>query len=75
MLVGTIWRAKKLWHNDYEADGGKAVRCVLPVFSNGYKDYWDEYGFTVKNGSKTLLTAYDESEWKTFSTVLKRAMN
>ena len=50
-----------------------APRVVsFQYFSNGYKDYWDEYGFTVKNGSKTLLTAYDESEWKTFSTVLKK---
>lgn len=48
--------------------------CVVSFqyFSNGYKDYWDEYGFTVKNESKTLLTAYDESEWKTFSTVLQK---
>lgn len=54
---------------------GKPCVVSFQYFSNGYKDYWDEYGFTVKNGSKTLLTAYDESEWKTFSTVLKRAMN
>jgi len=51
---------------------GKPCVVSFQYFSNGYKDYWDEYGFTVKNGSKTLLTAYDESEWKTFSTVLKK---
>lgn len=51
---------------------GKPCVVSFQYFSNGYKDYWDEYGFTVKNGSKTLLAAYDESEWKTFSTVLKK---
>lgn len=51
---------------------GKPCVVSFQYFSNGYKDYWDEYGFTVKNESKTLLTAYDESEWKTFSTVLKK---
>lgn len=51
---------------------GKPCVVSFQYFPNGYKDYWDEYGFTVKNGSKTLLTAYDESEWKTFSTVLKK---
>lgn len=51
---------------------GKPCVVSFQYFSNGYKDYWDEYGFTVKNGSKTLLTAYDESEWKTFSTVLQK---
>ncbi len=46
--------------------------CVVSFqyFSNG--DDWYDYKFTVKNGSKTLLTAYDESEWKTFSTVLQK---
>lgn len=51
---------------------GKPCVVSFQYFSNGYKDYWDEYGFTVKNESKTLLTAYDESEWKTFSTVLQK---
>lgn len=48
--------------------------CVVSFqyFSNGYESYYSSYKFTVKNGSKTLLTAYDESEWKTFSTVLKK---
>ena len=51
---------------------GKPCVVSFQYFSNGYKDYWDEYGFTVKDESKTLLTAYDESEWKTFSTVLQK---
>lgn len=51
---------------------GKPCVVSFQYFSNGYKDYWDEYGFTVKNERKTLLTAYDESEWKTFSTVLQK---
>lgn len=48
--------------------------CVVSFqyFSNGYESYYSSYKFTVKNGSKTLLTAYDESEWKTFSTVLQK---
>ena len=48
--------------------------CVVSFqyFSNGYSDSWDDYKFTVKNGSKPLLTAYNESEWKTFSTVLQK---
>lgn len=50
-----------------------APRVVsFQYFSNGYESYYSSYKFTVKNGSKTLLTAYDESEWKTFSTVLKK---
>lgn len=48
--------------------------CVVSFqyFSNGYESSYSSYEFTVKNGSKTLLTAYDESEWKTFSTVLQK---
>lgn len=51
---------------------GKPCVVSFQYFSNGFSDGWDEYKFTVKNGSKTLLTAYDESEWKTFSTVLQK---
>lgn len=48
--------------------------CVVSFqyFSKGYESSYSSYEFTVKNGSKTLLTAYDESEWKTFSTVLQK---
>ena len=48
--------------------------CVVSFqyFSKGHESSYSSYEFTVKNGSKTLLTAYDESEWKTFSTVLQK---
>ena len=42
-------------------------------FAKGYEDNWDEDNsafFTVKKGTTTLLTAYEENGWKTFSTVL-----
>lgn len=52
---------------------GKPCVVSFQYFSNGYESsYSSSYEFTVKNGSKTLLTAYDESEWKTFSTVLQK---
>lgn len=41
--------------------------------AKGYEDNWDEDNsafFTVKKGTTTLLTAYEENGWKTFSTVL-----
>lgn len=51
---------------------GKPCVVSFQYFSNGYESSYSSYEFTVKNGSKTLLTAYDESEWKTFSTVLQK---
>lgn len=34
---------------------------------------WDDDStFTVKKGTSTLLTAYEENDWKTFSTVLNK---
>lgn len=32
----------------------------------------DDSAFTVKKGTSTLLTAYEENDWKTFSTVLNK---
>lgn len=43
--------------------------------AKGYEDNWDEDNsafFTVKKGTTTLLTAYEENGWKTFSTVLNK---
>lgn len=43
--------------------------------AKGYEDNWDEDNsafFTVKKGTSTLLTAYEENGWKTFSTVLNK---
>lgn len=43
--------------------------------AKGYEDNWDEDNsafFTVKKGTSTLLTAYEENDWKTFSTVLNK---
>lgn len=51
---------------------GKPCVVSFQYFSKGYESSYSSYEFTVKNGSKTLLTAYDESEWKTFSTVLQK---
>lgn len=51
---------------------GKPCVVSFQYFSNGYESSYSSYEFTVKNESKTLLTAYDESEWKTFSTVLQK---
>ena len=41
--------------------------------AKGYENNWDEDNsafFTVKKGTTTLLTVYEEDDWKTFSTVL-----
>lgn len=51
---------------------GKPCVVSFQYFSKGDESSYSSYEFTVKNGSKTLLTAYDESEWKTFSTVLQK---
>ena len=51
---------------------GKPCVVSFQYFSKGYESSYSSYEFTVKNGNKTLLTAYDESEWKTFSTVLQK---
>lgn len=43
--------------------------------AKGYEDNWDEDNsafFTVKKGTTTLLIAYEENGWKTFSTVLNK---
>lgn len=43
--------------------------------AKGYEDNWDEDNsafFTVKKGTTTLLTVYEENGWKTFSTVLNK---
>lgn len=43
--------------------------------AKGYEDNWDEDNsafFTVKKGTTTLLTVYEEDDWKTFSTVLNK---
>lgn len=43
--------------------------------AKGYENNWDEDNsafFTVKKGTTTLLTAYEENDWKTFSTVLNK---
>lgn len=43
--------------------------------AKGYENNWDEDNsafFTVKKGTSTLLTAYEEDDWKTFSTVLNK---
>ena len=43
--------------------------------AKGYENNWDEDNsafFTVKKGTTTLLTAYEENGWKTFSTVLNK---
>ena len=38
---------------------------------NKAEDYWEsDSAFSVKKGTSTLLTAYEENGWKTFSTVL-----
>lgn len=40
-----------------------------------YENNWDEDNsafFTVKKGTTTLLTVYEEDDWKTFSTVLNK---
>lgn len=40
---------------------------------NKAEDYWESDSvFTVKKGTTTLLTAYEENGWKTFSTVLNK---
>lgn len=40
---------------------------------NKAEDYWESDSvFTVKKGTTTLLTAYGENGWKTFSTVLNK---
>ena len=40
---------------------------------NKTEDYWESDSvFTVKKGTTTLLTAYEENGWKTFSTVLNK---
>lgn len=49
--------------------------CVISFeyFAQGYEDNLDEYDssfFTVKKAASTLLTAYEENGWKTFSTAL-----
>lgn len=49
--------------------------CVISFeyFAQGHEDNWDEDDsafFTVKKGTTTLLTVYEENGWKTFSTVL-----
>lgn len=43
--------------------------------AKGYENNWDEDNsafFTVKKGTTTLLTVYEEDDWKTFSTVLNK---
>lgn len=43
--------------------------------AKGYENNWDEDNsafFTVKKGATTLLTVYEEDDWKTFSTVLNK---
>lgn len=43
--------------------------------AKGYENNWDEDNsafFTVKKGTSTLLTVYEEDDWKTFSTVLNK---
>lgn len=43
--------------------------------AKGYEDNWDEDNsafLTVKKGTTTLLIAYEENGWKTFSTVLNK---
>ena len=49
--------------------------CVISFeyFAQGHEDNWDEDDsafFTVKKGTTTLLTVYEENGWKTFSTAL-----
>lgn len=49
--------------------------CVISFeyFAQGHEDNWDEDDsafFTVKKGTITLLTVYEENGWKTFSTAL-----
>ena len=40
---------------------------------NKAEDYWEsDSAFSVKKGTSTLLTAYEENGWKTFSTVLNK---
>ena len=40
---------------------------------NKAEDYWESDSvFSVKKGTSTLLTAYEENGWKTFSTVLNK---
>lgn len=46
--------------------------------AKGYENNWDEDNsafFTVKKGTTTLLTVYEEDDWKTFSTVLNTGEN
>lgn len=43
--------------------------------AKGYENNWYEDNsafFTVKKGTTTLLTVYEEDDWKTFSTVLNK---
>ena len=46
----------------------KALRLYFSYYGSTTSD--EEYPFVVKNGTKTLLEAYDETTWKTFATDL-----
>lgn len=46
----------------------KALRLYFSYYGSTTSD--EDYPFVVKNGTKTLLEAYDETTWKTFTTDL-----
>lgn len=46
----------------------KALRLSFSYYGSTTSD--EDYPFVVKNGTKTLLEAYDETTWKTFATDL-----
>ncbi|MBS5574889.1 MAG: DUF4430 domain-containing protein [Firmicutes bacterium] len=46
----------------------KALRLYFSYYGSTTSD--EDYPFVVKNGTKTLLEAYDETTWKTFATDL-----
>lgn len=46
----------------------KALRLSFSYYGSTTSD--EDYPFVVKNGTKTLLEAYDETTWKTFTTDL-----